>query len=88
MPVQPRRSTRRGNASQAQPSDPWLARLAFHVLKTHGPLWITLWLALFLGALVTLVALAGPWAPGLVGAVAAATIGGRQLVRRLGSRRR
>src|SRR4051812_13291177 len=53
----------------AQPSDPWPARLAFHILRTGGPWWITLWLILILGGLVAMGMVAGAWVPGAITAV-------------------
>jgi hypothetical protein len=59
----------------AQRTDPWTARLAFHILQKHGPAWITLWLALVVGGLVALAYVAGPWAPGAITAVSGLAAG-------------
>jgi hypothetical protein len=70
----------------AQSDDPWFARLAFHVLQKHGPVWITLWLVLFLGSFVALAYVAGPWVPGAITAVGALTAGGTAVAKRLGNK--
>jgi hypothetical protein len=67
----------------AQSTDPWPARLAFHLLQKAGPWWVTLWFVLILGALVTLAAAAGPWVPALITALAA---GGTAVGRRVAGR--
>ena len=63
-------STPPGGASPPgpQPSDPPLWRLLFMLLADR-PWFVTLWLILVLGALVLLGMLAGPWLPGVLGAV-------------------
>jgi hypothetical protein len=73
-------------AACAQATDPWPARLAFHLLHRHGPRWITLWLVLILGALVLLGAVAGPWVPGGITAVGALSAAGTAVAKRLGGR--
>jgi hypothetical protein len=59
----------------ARSTDPWFARLAFHLLRKAAPWWVTLWLVLVLGALVALGAVAGPWVPSMLTAAVALTAG-------------
>lgn len=52
----------------AQPGDPPAWRLLFMLIGKR-PWFATLWLILILGALVALGMLAGPWLPGVLGAL-------------------
>lgn len=66
--------------ADAQPSDPWFARLAFHPLRKHGPAWVTVWLLMILGSLILLGAVAGPWVPGVIASVGGLVAGGRTMI--------
>ena len=73
-------------SSGAQPSDPWFARLAFHLLRNVGPGWLTVWLVLIIGGLIALGAVAGPWVPGVITAVGALAAGGAAVAKRIGGK--
>ena len=67
----------------AEPSDPWFARLALHLLPKVGPGWLTVWLVLVIGGLVALAVVAGPWLPGAITVVVGLTAGGAVIAKRL-----
>ena len=76
-----------GHASPgALPSDPWFARLAFHLLHRAGPVWLTLWLLIILGTLVALAVVAGPWVPGAITATAGLVAGGTAVAKRVSNK--
>jgi hypothetical protein len=81
--VKRRRRNHKATRLAVLDTDPWFARLAFHVLERAGPWWVTLWLMLVLGTLVTLAVVAGPWVPGVITAVGALTAGGAAVANRI-----